>query len=210
MKLGIAAFIALVALAGSDAKAQSISIDELKAQVDQAVGARGEYHDLLSDPDPARAMAAMELMMGSGDPTLMRMAVENGIFSSNPAVRATALKAFLTAKPTVSAFLTIGEEFDDNQRTWVIGQAVRIGGSVSPDNIAYFSLRVGDYDTEQDCYMNSDARQGCLFRVNDQTVSFRIFDTWNALLLEETGELVGSATPYANYPSAAVRIPVTF
>jgi hypothetical protein len=205
-----AAMLAAVTVTGADVAAQSLSIDDLKAQVDQTVSARGEFEELLSDPDPARAMAAMELMMGSGDPALMRMAVENGIFSSNPAVRATALKAFLAARPTVSAFLTIGEEFDASQRNWVNGQAARIGGSVSPDNVAYFSLRVGDYDAEQDCYMNLDPRQGCLFRVNDQVVSFRIFDNWNALTLDESGELVGSATPYANYPERRVRIPVTF
>lgn len=197
-------------LAGTPAAAQSLSIDELRAQVDQTVGQRNEFRDLLSDPDPARAIAAMEIMMGSGDAALRRMAVENGIFSSNPAVRATALKAFFTARPTVSAFLTIGEEFDEKQRGWVYGQTARIGGSVSPEGVAYVSLRVGDYDAEEDCFLNQDARQGCLFRVNDQVVSFRIFDIWNALTLNDAGELSGSATPYANYPGAQVRIPVTF
>jgi hypothetical protein len=194
----------------TQAAAQSLSIDDLRAQIDQKVGAQNEFQALLSDPDPARAMAAMEIMMASGDAALMRMAVETGIFSSNPAVRATALKAFLGAKPTVTAFLTLGDAYDTSQRNWVNGQIARMNGSVTPEDVAFFSLRVGDYDAEQDCYMNGDPRQGCLFRVTDQVVSLRIFDVWNGLALDEAGELVGAVTPYANYPSAAARIPVTF
>jgi hypothetical protein len=195
---------------GTQAAAQSLSIDDLRAQIDQKVGAQNEFQALLSDPDPARAMAAMEIMMASGDAALMRMAVETGVFSTNPAVRATALKAFLGAKPTVTAFLTLGDAYDTSQRNWVNGQVARMGGSVTPENVAFFSLRVGDYDAEQDCYMNGDPRQGCLFRVNDQVVSLRIFDVWNGFALDEAGELVGAVTPYANYPSAPARIPVTF
>jgi hypothetical protein len=198
-----------VVLAGP-ASAQSLSVDDLRAQIDQKVGAQNEFQALLSDPDPARAMAAMEIMMGSGDAALMRMAVETGIFSSNPAVRATALKAFLGAKPSVTAFLTLGDAYDTSQRNWVNGQVARLGGSVTPEDVAFFSLRVGEFDAEQDCYMNADPRQGCLFRVTDQVVSFRIFDVWNGLTLDEGGELVGAVTPYANYPSAPARIPVTF
>lgn len=201
---------AWVCLFAAPAVAQSISIDDLKARIDQSVGAQAQYLELLSDPDPMRAMVAMEVMMGSGDPTLRRMAVETGIFSSNPAVRASALRAFFAAKPTVSVFMSVGENFEDNQRNWLNSQVASIGGSVSPDSTAFVSLRVADYNADEDCYMNAAARAGCLFRVSDQVVSFRIFGLWNALTLNDAGELTGTIMPYANYPNASARIPVTF
>jgi hypothetical protein len=192
------------------AHAQSISVEELRAQIDQRVGETNEYQALLTDPNPARAIAAMEIMMGSGDASLQRMAVEFGIFSTNPSVRAAALKAYLDARPTLSVFMTIGEAFEPNQRNYVHNLINRLGGTAGEGQEAFLSIPVGPYDSERGCYVYGTDERECLMRVNDQVASFRLLNIWSALTMTETGELVGAATPYNQYPTMDVRIPVTF
>jgi hypothetical protein len=47
---------------------------------------------LLDDPDPDRSLAAMQIMIGLGDPQISRMALQHSLTSTNPAVRRAALK----------------------------------------------------------------------------------------------------------------------
>lgn len=202
--------VAALLLAMGAAQAQSISVEDLRAQVDERVGEMNGYQELLSDPNPARAIAAMEIMMGSGDATLQRMAVEFGIFSTNPSVRAAALKAYLDAKPTLTVFVTLGEAFEEDQRSWVQGQINRLGGTAGDGQEGFLSIPVGAYDAAQSCYTYASDERECLMRVSDQVASIRLLRIWSALSMNEAGELVGAASPYQNYPTMDLRIPITF
>ncbi|WP_324754075.1 hypothetical protein [Roseovarius sp. Pro17] len=190
--------------------AQSISLEDLTAQIDARTTEQNGFQALLTDPDPARAAAAMEIMMGSGDPVLQRMAMEEGIFSTNPSSRADALKAFFNSGPTLSVFVSLTDALDERQQTWAKSQLSNLGGSVDENNIAYLSLRIGAFDAAQDCYVNAEQPKLCLLRINDQVVSLLLLRFWNPMTLNDAGELEGTATLYASYPALPMRAPVTF
>lgn len=202
--------VAALLLAMGAAQAQSISVEDLRAQVDARVGEMNGYQELLSDPNPARAIAAMEIMMGSGDATLQRMAVEFGIFSTNPSVRAAALKAYLDAKPTLSVFLTLSDDMSNSERGWLERTIASLNGTRVDAQEAFLSFRVGDFDSVQDCYTHAVDSSTCLVRVSEQVVSFALFGRWNALNLDDAGTLVGTGAPNSGYQPVAMRIPITF
>jgi len=204
----LALFVAVnVPLAGN---AQSISLEDLTAQIDARTTEQNGFQALLTDPDPMRAAAAMEIMMGSGDPVLQRMAMEHGLFSTDPSSRADALKAFFDSGPTLSVFVSLTDALDEKQQTWAKSQLSTLGGSVDAANVAYLSLRIGAFDAAQDCYVNAAQPKLCLLRVNDQVVSLLLLRFWNPMTLNDAGELEGTATLYANYPALPLRAPVTF
>lgn len=69
--------------------------------VDKRAAAADPFQALLNDPNPIRSMAAMELMIESGVPHLVRTAVDFGLLSALPEIRRAAVFGFLTTRPTL-------------------------------------------------------------------------------------------------------------
>lgn len=175
-------------------QAQSISVEDLKAQIDARVGGLNEYQELLNDPDPNRSMAAMELMMASGDETLVNMAKNYGIFSPNPAVREAALNGYFASGPVLE-MLFDGSNLDDStDMTRVLGP---INGSVSGTGIGYVSVKLGSYDAKNQCYTanvlsRTFLENGCFLRNSENGVAIFLWETWWRLTLNDEGALKGS------------------
>lgn len=180
-------YLIVFALAvAAPANSQTLSVEELRAKIDERVSGMNEFQQLLNDPDPARSMAAMEIMMSSGDPALERMAREFGIFSADPVIRRAAIDAWLSGEPVIGVTFDGQATENTNFGTFV----KRAGGSVRADKSGYVSLKVGKYDDKLDCYLYSDSKI-CSFRVSDAGISYNFNRAWAEMQLNDDGVLEG-------------------
>ena len=198
-------FLALAALANfhplavTKAAAQAMTLEEFAAKVDQRAGTLAGFQAYLTDPDQQRAMSALQIMLESGDPTLVQMALSVGVYSVDPNIRQTALKAFLAGAPSLDLFLDGGATFDDKDMESYNALLRGYNGAVGADKRASLSLRVGEWSDEKGCYLNLDTPQNCLLRVNATTVSLFLVSKdgntpaqWVVMELGEDGALTGS------------------
>ena len=182
------------------ASGQSLSLQDLADQVDDRAQTLDGYLAFLTDPDPARAMAALQIMLETGDPILVQMALSVGIYSGDPQVRQTALRAFLESGPTLGLALdtsNISEEASSDYSRLISA----LGGSVGLNGTASLSYKVDDWSNELGCYLNSDFEGQCLARVNQTSLSIMLPEVgspidpqWINLWLEDDGALRGSTT----------------
>jgi len=184
--------------------AQTLSLDELKAQIDQKVSSEDEFRKLLNDPDPARSIAAMELMMASGDPSLERMAREFGVFSSDPVVRRLAIEAWLKANPV----LNVTYDGSATESTYFKNYFQKNSGSVNGDKQGFTSFPVNGYDEAKDCYLYAGGNS-CAMRITDVGPSILISASWSPLKLGDDGYMRGQVNIYRVDEPIPIAIPVT-
>lgn len=188
---------------GTHLYSQTMTPAEILQQVNKKVSGINEYQQLLNDPDPARSMAAMEIMMSSGDPVLARLALEYGIYSPNRAVQRAALDAYFGTQPKLNVYFDAGKSNSD----WRFRDPITNGGgSILPDGTGYVLTDVGAFDPIQKCYLTVSA-ESCRVRVTDDAVAIRFWDNWHILNLNDQGELSGAGA-FPNIPSVTTVIPV--
>ena len=189
--------IVVLAIAGA-VHAQTISLADLEARVNERSTMLSGYEAYLRDPDPNRAMAAFQIMLESGDPTLVQLALSIGVYSPDTNIRQTALKAFFAGKPSLDLFFQ-GADMDENRTDhyprWMKG----LGGSAGGKDSGSASFKVGEWSDELGCYLNQNDQKACLLRVNATTISIFLnnADKWIApqwvnLTLSDSGNMVGS------------------
>lgn len=203
--LRAAAYAAFCSAVPLTAVAQSMSASDIRARVDAKVGAVNEYQELLNDPDPVRSMAAMEVMLDSRDPALMRMALDYGVYSPNPQVQFAALKAFFDSGPVIRVIV---DGSSVNDQDYLARSFRELGGSVDDRKIGHASLHVGAYSPSYACYLFASSNNACLVRVSELGVEIRPWrNAWYPLRLNDRGELVGAIGAFT--PPARVTVPVT-
>lgn len=180
--------------------AVALTPDELKALVDKRAAAFDPIQALLNDPDPVRSMAAMELMIESGEPHLMQSAVDFGLQSAMPEIRRTAVLGFLRSRPTlllkVDASQGADEKFEEYFR-------YATSGTVLPNGAATYSVNVGTFDPDQNCFLRTGSER-CAIDVSPTGLSItkvnesnKNYFTRSNLFFSEDGSLTG-ATSVAN------------
>lgn len=190
--------IAVLAIQAIPSSAQTLSVDEILAQVEKKVSSQNGYQKLLNDPDPQRSMAAMEVMLGSGDVGIQRMALDFGLYSPNPVVQRTALDAFFASQPVINIQLT--QANGDNNGDWG-AFTQNAGGSVLNDGRAFIPLKIGEFDPSAACYVNHRRTDECLVRISDHGTAVALWGKWHSVQLNDQGQLVGSgAFPNSNKP----------
>lgn len=189
MRTSILTAAALCFVAAS-VNAQSLSVADISAQIDQQLADLNPYAELLNDPDPARAMAALEIMLDSGDENLVHMALEFGLLSPNAQVQRTALEAFLSTRPVLTVSFD-GSKVDRNNFSG------RMSGNhkatVDVDSVAYMQANISGFDEENDCYTQTNA-SGCFLTVNSQGVFLSENGLRGVGNIGNDGVLRGSAT----------------
>ena len=185
-------FAASASLLVGVAQAQSISVEELRALVDERVNSLDPYAELLNDPDPARSLAAMQIMLESGDPDLERMAREFGLLSPNPTVNRAAVESIMAAGPVLSLrFDGSGvkdEDFVETMRN-------RLAATVGPDKIAFSRLKVGSLDPGKGCFVFASSANYCFVTINSDGVFVESGNTFKArMVIDDSGALSGPAT----------------
>jgi hypothetical protein len=204
MKLTWIAAIGAFVASSLSVQAQTMTPAEISAIIDQKVSSQNEYQALLNDPDPARSLAAMEIMMGSGDTELERLALEYGLYSPNPVVQRTAIDAFFATQPILNVYYDAGKSNSDWRFYKTLTEA---GGSILQDGTGFSTADVGVYDETKKCYMRQSGEK-CRARVSDTGVSFLFWNNWFNTTLNDQGELVGAGA-FPDIISVAAVIPIT-
>lgn len=189
---------------GTAATAQSKSAADIAAMVDQRMGAVDEYAALLSDPDPARSLAAMEIMIGLDDPQISRMALQYGLTSTSAPVRKAALKAYFDTGPVLNIYI----DGSSLERDHLISAINSRQGTVDDKGIAYLSYKVGAYDDKQSCYDFHSNANYCLITLSENNVGLGLWARWTPLQLNAEGTLVGMVKVDRIEQSVPVTIPV--
>lgn len=184
--------VAVFCIAAAPAFAQSLTPEQLKALVDERVNQQNPFEELLNDPDPARSLAAMEIMLESGDRDLVRMALEFGMLSTNPTVKRTAVEAYFSTKPVLS--LRFDGSVTENRN--LQGTLQRLNGTYTPEKIGYVRMQVGEYNADNRCYMLQSGN-ACFLTVNADGVILQN-EGWisGRVVIGDAGELAGSALLY--------------
>ncbi|MDF2142930.1 hypothetical protein [Paenirhodobacter sp. CAU 1674] len=194
----------LLAVTPAMAGAQSLSLADLQKQIDAEVNKGSEYVVLLNDPDPKRAQAAMKVMLGSGDPDLISIALDHGLYSADSAVRGLALKGLLDTKPRLDVFVTMTDPDDDLRNS--IGKM--FSTVPNPEGVATVPILVTGYDAKLDCYtaeFSMANENKCFIQVRPEAIRARLGYAWTELRLNDDGGLVGEIKLYSG-PLTPVRI----
>lgn len=191
-----AAFLGLMA---SAATAQ-LTPEELEAMIGTRTDNLAGFQKLLDDPDPRRSLAAVEGMLASGDANIERLALEFGILSADPMIRATALEHHMSKLPALLISLDASKLPDEKYAAFekVIKS---LDGSIAPDKTASLSYQPAAYNDKYGCFPHQKASGSvdCLMRLGAGTVSVRlegsyVGERWMNLTLAEDGTLVGGVS----------------
>ena len=194
------------------AGAQSVSLDELTAKLDARSDELSGFRRLLADPDPDRALGAMTLIMETGDPVLINLALEAGLTSAQPVMRKTALDAFIATRPTLFARAELKD--DEEARLDHFKKFVeRAGGSLASETTAIIPLPTGPWDAEKRCFVIDEGEDApCHARIGGDGVAYLLaagrggYEAWAGFELGEDGRLIGSAS--AQYSGGPVTLTV--
>lgn len=205
-RIAVGVFLAVHGLAVG-ASSQSLTPEELEAMINERVNAQNPYRAFLADPDPERSLAAMQIMLESGDDDLVRMALEFGLLSPNPTVRRIAVEAFMATGPVLSIRFD-GSASEDNDFVSLVRNTM--SGTVDPDGIGFARAAVGPLSEDGTCFIDT-VRGNCLVTINSDGVFLSIYLTWNKpyasarMVVNDAGQLEGVASLWnVNEP-----IPVT-
>lgn len=137
-------------LAATTAPAQELTPDQLRAMIDARANTASPVMAMLNDPDPIRSLAAVEVMIESGDPQLAQMAIDFGLISAAPEVRRAAFIGFLGQRPTLLLTLTVPENADENFAERFVKST---NGAILGTDRATYSVNVGPFSEEWNCYL---------------------------------------------------------
>jgi len=190
--LPLSRLIAALLIVGLPTATHALTPEELRAQIDAQTSQSDPFRTLLNDPDPARSAAAVRLMIESGEARLMDMAIDFGLRSPMPQVRRMAVEGFLATRPTLQVRLTVAEAdaeaFDTPFRD-------ATGGSVAPDGSAIYSVNVGAFDAEKNCYLRTGLNE-CGVEVGPSGLVVRkgrsVYTAESFLSYSPEGPLIGS------------------
>lgn len=168
------------------ASAQSLSVEDLQKQIDAEMTKGSEYGELLNDPDPRRALAAMKVMMASGDPELVKVAADYGLYSANEAVRAEALKGFLATKPRVDVYFTEAGSQGDFPR---VMQGL-YSSIPNAEGVVATTLVVGEYDAKADCYALGN--RACALQIRPEAIRISLDSVWTEVTLTQDASIIGN------------------
>lgn len=191
------------------ASAQVLTPDEILAMVNEKVENSGPYAELLNDPDPARQLAAIEIMMGTKDAGLVAMAARAGFLSTHPDVRQKTLEEYLATGPAISINIdgstTEDEDFEKYTREG--------GASLSADGLASVTYAVGSFDDERRCYLHTAPNdQRCFVQVSNggiEAIAPKQYFSFQGKLSDD-GSVVGSTSVYwveGGFPSIINLLP---
>lgn len=183
----------LIALlfAHSEAFSQSISIEDLQKQIDAEVSKVSPYEELLNDPDPKRAEAAMKIMLESKDPILVDLALEFGLFSPDQSVRVQALRGYLNTLPRMDMFID-GSKSD--AQSFAEAARKRFSSSVNSEGKAIWTPQILSYSEENNCYARSNNGKVCFLQIRNETIRVTLggtSDLWYELSLTDEATLEG-------------------
>lgn len=191
--LSLSIYVSLL-VAGNVSAQTTPTAEELLQQIEERVAAQNPYQALLNDPDPQRSLAAMEVMLESGDDKLSQMAIEFGLQSPNLQVQDIALRGVLSGKPALTMRLD-GTQIESAGFQGSIQQW--LSGNVNNEKIGFAPIQVGDWVEETNCYAVPNTST-CLITMSADGAHLKIGNTTVAVQLQlgQDGVLSGEGFLY--------------
>ncbi|MEN9060855.1 hypothetical protein [Ponticoccus litoralis] len=194
----------LLIASGTLAGAQSLSVAEITSQIDAEMSGLDEYAALLNDPDPRRALKAMEIMLGSGDPELERLALDFGIYSTDARVRRTAFETWIKTEPTLVFRFMAGKDRAEEVARYI----GNFKGTMNAEGIGTTSYVVGAFDADRNCYIWK-SYSNCAVSVSDDAIILNFDNNWSELTISDDAKLVGVVQLNRNIAPVPVEIPIS-
>lgn len=199
--LSMALGLAIAATLGSTAaSAQSLTVEDIRAQIEAERAAPNPYEEILSDPDPLVARRAMEIMLEQGNAEQRRIALDFGLHSPDPAVRHIALGAWLASNPRMEF---VFENAGTPEETFNRVMSRRYGTAPNSQGQSIWITQITGYDSQRECFTNSG---GCLFRHTENGTWISKMSFWQEVGLNDAGELSGTIDTH----HSSIRARVTF
>jgi hypothetical protein len=167
---------ALAILATSPASAQ-VSLDEIESQLEAGASDLDRVDELLAAEDANRRIAAMEMLLKSGNPLFIRRAQQVGLLSSDPDMQLAALKATLDGGGPLRLEVDLSKLEDDALTDWTdfLGDY----GTVSVDGTAgVIVFDVAGYSDDLKCHVLTDANNYCFAHISGNNVAF-VIEHWS-------------------------------
>jgi hypothetical protein len=176
------------------ATAQSLTPEHLQAMIDQELSQENPYKAILADPDPERSLAAMRIMLRSGDKELVALALEFGLLSPNPQVQRIAVEAYLATQPTLTLRID-GTRAQGNK----LADLVRyLDGTFDIEKMGFLRIDVGALSDDRTCYVDKASNSQCIVTVNSDGIFLTLYRWGNSQInsrmqLNDSGGLEGMA-----------------
>lgn len=199
-----------VCLFSKQSYAQSL-LDDLESAVADRAGELARVDKLLMNPDPNNRIAAMEKLLGSGDPLYVQKAKEVGLFSADVRLRQAAIRSILNEGGSMRAEFDIPAGKSD--LTAIYDWLSRLKGSWSEDGkTGYFSFGLGKYNSENDCW-SWPGSSACSLRLSGEKVSIAnwsggSYSATATMSLDDTGALTGPFLVNGSGNAVTVSVPL--
>lgn len=201
-------FTTFFLLLNSAAFSQGVSFEDFEKSVNKRAGTVEKFRAVLDGDDPVRSVAAMEFMLKTGDPVLVKLAKDYGLFSPDETLRRVAIKSILDAGGPLRLIFDLTKS--PNEKTRGQEMARYFSYTLSAGNkTATGSYYFRKNEKVKNCWLISDHRSGCSFSQIGSTLQFGWRSLTGSVILGSDGVLRGSAVYNTNSVSIPVEIPLT-
>jgi len=201
-------FLTLLSLISPTFALAQTSLDDITSQLESQKSELDEVDALLADPDKNRRIAAMELLLKSGNPVFVSRAKEVGLFSSDPEMQAAALKAIFDAGGPFRLVVDYSgvADKDSGIKEWLS----RRGNWDDTAKTGVFLFTTQPYDPEKKCWRFPDD-WSCAIALSGLTVSLPDWSRAEGIFeLSSDGTLSGNfRTTSGNGVSLPAKIELT-
>lgn len=188
----LGAILACGSLTGALAQ---MSIEDIEAALGDKTDEMARVDAILANPDANARIAGMELLLASGNPVYVRRAKEAGLLSSDPSMRAAALKSTLDAGGALTFTLDTKVLNDDQMERWLDRLADQ--GPVAADKSTItLTFQLGPYDPKSNCYFMLNTTK-CFLTLDGSSLALTWWfysDMQGRVSLNAEGQLVGELT----------------
>lgn len=186
--------------------AAQTSLADIKAKLAGKTSELAEVDAMLAAPDKNSRVAAMELLLASGNPVFVQRAKEVGLFSSDPEMQSAALRAIFDAGGPFRVLLdlTTAKEDQTGARTWLSNYQ---GAWDSDGKVGSYTFSTRPYSEGKKCWQFLSG-SNCAFTITGTSVSLGDWsNVAGTLTLDSAGSLTGSFR--VTYDRKYVPIPAT-
>lgn len=186
--------VILLGLAATPSSAQ-LSLDDIEATVGGLSDEMARVDVLLAEPDQNKRLAAMEMLIKSGNPLYAQRARETGLFSSDKEMQRVALKAIFDAGGPFRIEVPVQglNEDETRVRRWVLDNQ---GSLFDGDTKGQFLIYTSAYDEAEKCW-KFKGKSYCAFVQSGDHYVLRDWGNFEGTVrLSTNGLLVGEGAPY--------------
>lgn len=207
MRFAVLGLLAVSLALGGGARAET-KLDDIISAVNAGQSELDKVDALLADPNRNKRIAAMTLLLKSGNPSFVARAKEIGLTSTDTEMQAAALGAIFDAGGPFKMVFDLSKSDDEKNgvKNWLGGDGSWDEGSQR----ALYVFKTKPYDPKKKCWTPANTDTYCAFTIVGRTIAFGPWTSGvGSFELNGEGKLVGAFrnTNGDNVP-VAVEIPL--